>query len=73
MSGGSGIAPADRQRIFERFGRTDEARARHHGGTGLGLAIVAELVNRYDGEIAVVDSPGLGGARFTVTLPNARQ
>ena len=70
---GSGIAPADRQRIFERFGRTDEARARHHGGTGLGLAIAAELINRYDGEIRVEDSPTLGGARFTVTLPNARQ
>ena len=70
---GNGIAPADRRRIFERFGRTDEARARHHGGTGLGLAIAADLTNRYDGEITVDDSPTLGGARFTVTLPNARQ
>ena len=70
---GEGIAPADRQRIFERFARTDEARARHHGGTGLGLAIVADLVHRYDGDVAVGDSPTLGGARFTVTLPNARQ
>lgn len=69
---GSGIAPADRQRIFDRFARTDEARARHHGGTGLGLAIVADLISRYDGEITVEDSPTLGGARFTVTLPNAR-
>ena len=69
---GNGVAPADRERIFERFGRTDEARARHLGGTGLGLAIVAELINRYDGKIAVDDSPILGGARFTVTLPNAR-
>ena len=36
---GNDIAPADRQLIFERLGRTDEARSRHHGGTG--LAIVA--------------------------------
>ena len=70
---GNGVAPADRQRIFERFGRTDEARARHHGGTGLGLAIVADLITRYDGAITVEDSPNLGGARFTVTLPNARR
>jgi signal transduction histidine kinase len=69
---GNGVAPSDRQRIFERFGRADEARARHHGGTGLGLAIVANLINRYDGEISVEESPSLGGARFTVTLPNAR-
>ena len=36
---GNDIAPADRQLIFERLGRSDEARSRHHGGTG--LAIVA--------------------------------
>ena len=70
---GNGIAPADRQHIFERFGRTDEARARHLGGTGLGLAIVADLIDRYDGDITVSDSPILSGARFTVTLPNARE
>ena len=69
---GDGIAPEDRQRIFERFARTDDARARHLGGTGLGLAIVADLIGRYDGEITAEDSPILGGARFTVTLPNAR-
>jgi signal transduction histidine kinase len=69
---GDGIAPGDRQRIFERFGRTDEARARHHGGTGLGLAIAADLVSRYNGSISVDTSPTLGGARFTVTLPSAR-
>lgn len=70
---GTGIAPSDRQRIFERFARTDDARTRHHGGTGLGLAIAADLIGRYDGKITVEDSPILGGARFTVTLPNARQ
>ena len=69
---GKGIAPADRERIFDRFARTDEARARHLGGTGRGLAIVADLVSRHGGEITVKDSPVLGGARFTVTLPNAR-
>ena len=70
---GEGINPADRERVFERFARTDDARARHHGGTGLGLAIVADLIQRYDGDVTVEDSPTLGGARFTVTFPNARQ
>ena len=69
---GSGVDRADRKRIFERFARTDDARARHLGGTGLGLAIASELVYRYGGDIAVSDSVILGGARFTVTLPNAR-
>lgn len=69
---GSGVDPSDRKRVFERFARTDGARARHGGGTGLGLAIASDLVHRYGGDIAVSESPTLGGARFTVTLPNAR-
>jgi signal transduction histidine kinase len=65
---GPGIPPADRQRVFERFVRLDDARARDAGGSGLGLAIVAEVVNAHRGTIAVDDS-GLGGARFEVRLP----
>ncbi len=70
---GTGVDPADRERIFDRFARTDDARARHLGGTGLGLAIASDLIHRHDGEITVDNSPILGGARFTVTLPNARK
>lgn len=69
---GSGVDPSDRERIFERFARTDDARARHLGGTGLGLASASDLIRRYGGDITISDSPNLGGARFTVTLPNAR-
>lgn len=69
---GSGVDPSDRERIFDRFARTDAARSRHLGGTGLGLAIASDLVHRYRGDISISDSAILSGARFTVTLPNAR-
>ncbi len=63
---GPGIPAADRDRIFERFGR-GEAGNRSRG-VGLGLAIVARHVEWHHGTIQVTDRPG-GGARFTVELP----
>jgi signal transduction histidine kinase len=65
---GPGIAPRDRERVFERFTRLDGGRARHQGGTGLGLAVVRSIVTRHHGEIRVDDSP-LGGARFVAEFP----
>jgi signal transduction histidine kinase len=65
---GPGIAEADRGRVFERFTRLDEARARHQGGTGLGLAIVRELVTAHGGSVRVTQSP-LGGAAFVLIVP----
>jgi len=65
---GPGVPVADRERVFERFVRLDEARARDAGGSGLGLAIVRELVTAHGGEVAVEQAP-LGGARFRVLLP----
>jgi signal transduction histidine kinase len=65
---GPGVPPGDRRRVFERFVRLDDARARDHGGSGMGLAIVAELVAAHDGTVTVGDST-LGGARVEVTLP----
>jgi signal transduction histidine kinase len=65
---GPGIAPEDRDHIFERFTRLDEARSRDQGGTGLGLAIVRAVAEPHGGTVAVADSD-LGGARFTVQLP----
>jgi signal transduction histidine kinase len=50
---GPGIAPADRERVFERFTRGD--RATTGGGTGLGLAIARWVVNLHGGTISVVD------------------
>jgi signal transduction histidine kinase len=69
---GPGIAPADRERIFERFTRLDLARARDEGGTGLGLAIVQEIVTRHGGLVAAVDPDPAGspGARLVVRLPS---
>jgi len=68
---GEGIPAAERDRVFERFVRLDEARGRDAGGTGLGLAIVRELVAAHGGTVAV-DASTLGGARFAVSLPLAR-
>ena len=65
---GSGIPEEDRERVFERFVRLDEARARDAGGSGLGLAIVKEIVAASGGTVAVTSS-ALGGARFVVRLP----
>ncbi len=65
---GPGIPPADRERIFERFTRLDEARATDSGGTGLGLAITREIVERHGGTI-VVDTQSTAGALFVVRLP----
>ncbi len=69
---GPGIPPDERERIFERFGRVDESRTRGDGGTGLGLAIVRQLADALGGTVSVETSPTLGGARFTVTFPDAR-
>jgi len=62
---GPGVAPEHRQRVFDRFYRVADDRARDSGGAGLGLALVAELVRRRGGRVAVGESPE-GGARFQV-------
>jgi two-component system sensor kinase ParS len=62
---GPGIAPADRERIFDPFVRLDESRDRGTGGAGLGLAIVKRVAASHKGTIEVHDSP-LGGARFVL-------
>jgi signal transduction histidine kinase len=67
---GAGVPPDERERIFERFVRLDEARARDAGGSGLGLAIVRAIAEAEGGGVRVEDSP-LGGARFSVVLPAA--
>ncbi len=64
---GPGIAPADRERVFQRFTRLDEARASDDGGAGLGLAIVKDIVARHGGTVAFTDCPA--GARVVVRLP----
>jgi signal transduction histidine kinase len=66
---GPGVPVADRQRIFERFVRLDEARNRGEGGFGLGLAIVSDLSRFYGGTIEV--GAGGPGAEFILRLPAA--
>ncbi|MGI5157112.1 sensor histidine kinase [Microbispora sp. CA-102843] len=69
---GRPIPEADRERIFERFYRTDAARSRNRGGTGLGLAIAREVVEAHGGSIRVEDvTDGEPGVRFVITLPLA--
>ncbi len=60
---GPGIAPEDRERVFERFTRGERARG---GGTGLGLNIARWIVDLHGGTIAVVDGPG---CRIRATIP----
>ncbi len=67
---GTGIPEPERERVFERFTRLDEARARDQGGSGLGLAIVQELVRRSDGDIRLRDAAG-GGLSAQLVLPRA--
>lgn len=67
---GIGISGADRERIFERFYRADEARSRRTGGTGLGLSIVKHATQRHGGDVRVWSRPGRGST-FTVRLPAA--
>ena len=52
---GPGIPAADRERVFDRFTRLDDARGRDSGGTGLGLAIVRELVAAHGGSVTLGD------------------
>lgn len=63
---GPGVAPEHRRRVFDRFYRVADDRARTSGGSGLGLALVSELVRRRDGSVSVGESPE-GGARFQVS------
>ncbi len=65
---GPGIHGEDRERVFERFYRTDTSRSRETGGTGLGLSIVAAIVEQHDGHIRIEETDG-GGATFVVSLP----
>ena len=68
---GPGIPRADRARVFERFARLDDGRARDRGGAGLGLALVKAIVESSHGTVAIDDAP-IGGARAVVVLGGAR-
>ncbi|MET7396472.1 HAMP domain-containing sensor histidine kinase [Dactylosporangium sp. NPDC005572] len=66
---GPGIPPADRDRVFDRFVRLDDARSRDGGGTGLGLSIARDIVTAHGGTLTIGDAPS-GGAALHVRLPS---
>lgn len=69
---GTGVAPEDRERIFDRFSRGSGAGRRSSGGdgVGLGLALVAEHARLHGGRVWVEErADGAEGARFVVELP----
>ena len=67
---GVGIPEDERDRVFERFFRVDQARTRHTGGTGLGLGIVKHAVQNHGGDVRVWSQLG-SGSTFTIRLPEA--
>ncbi|TMC11311.1 MAG: hybrid sensor histidine kinase/response regulator [Chloroflexi bacterium] len=67
---GPGIAPGQREAVFERFRQVEGDATRRFGGTGLGLSIARELVLLHGGSLAVSDAPE-GGALFVIDLPLA--
>lgn len=66
---GTGIPPAERERVYEPFARVDTARDRDAGGTGLGLAIARGIAVAHHGTLAIED--GAAGARLVLRLPLA--
>jgi signal transduction histidine kinase len=68
---GPGIVAGERERVFDRFHRSDAARARGSGGAGLGLAIARSIVEVHGGRIRAEES-SLGGARVSFELPGLR-
>ncbi len=65
---GDGVDPADRENIFNRFGRGQSARRSSTDGAGLGLAIAAAIAQAHGGEITLSSTPG-GGATFVMRIP----
>lgn len=69
LDDGPGIPVAERERVFERFHRTDPARTRSAGGAGLGLAIVRAIAETHGGSVRAGASQNGRGARVEIVLP----
>ena len=70
VDGGCGVPPEALDRIFERFGRADDARARADGGVGLGLSIAAAIAKGHGGACTAESGPH--GTVFALSLPAFR-
>ena len=68
---GPGLPPAERERVFERFARRDDARSRDVGGSGLGLPITRELLTRAGGTVRLVAEPAPWSLAAVAELPRA--
>jgi two-component system, OmpR family, sensor kinase len=69
---GPGLTAEQADRVFERFYRVDQSRARASGGVGLGLSIVAAVAEAHGGSVAAESEPG-HGATFRIMLPLAAE
>ncbi len=67
---GPGLTQTEAARVFDRFTRGDQSRARRTGGSGLGLSISQTIIRAHGGDISLEAAPG-DGATFTVALPAA--
>ena len=65
---GPGVPADQRERVFERFARLDDARGSDSGGTGLGLAIVKSIAQSHGGSVHIEEADR--GARFVVRIPS---
>ena len=66
---GPGIPEKERERVFERFYRTDDSRSRDTGGTGLGLSIVKTVADVLGGGVKATETPG-GGLTMRIAFPH---
>ncbi|MGH1340030.1 MAG: HAMP domain-containing sensor histidine kinase [Nannocystales bacterium] len=67
---GRGIAPDDREVVFEPFRRLDEARSRDQGGVGLGLYLSRQIARAHGGDLQARSRiDGASGARMVIELP----
>lgn len=67
---GPGIVPAERERLFQEFGKLSTYPTGGESRTGLGLWIVRQLIEGQDGVVRA-DFPEAGGSRFSIALPTA--